>query len=62
MRASLIDVRVALTVVRARANLFCSDQPEYTEDVSKFLRELDRIGGSWSQLCMPGRSHEHRVP
>ncbi len=38
-----LDIPTVITLVKARAVQFSSEHPQHSEDVSTFVRELDRI-------------------
>jgi hypothetical protein len=48
-------------VAQQYALLLCSDQPELTEDVEKFVGELGCIGSELRSAVQASRSREHGV-
>jgi len=38
-----LDIPNVITLVKYQAERFSSEQPQHSEDVSTFVRELDRI-------------------
>lgn len=59
---SIENVLHPLMVAQQYARLICSNEPELTDDVEQFVRELGRLGSELRSAVQASRSGDHGVP